>query len=179
MLLINVAKNTIESKFDGRFSIFKSGEKKRFLDKTEGAHILFKLTDYGLVEIPDTRQFEDAQLGDDVLKPYVITGLKSRRLTLNRVIQNFRTMNKEREAAKLSSETPSEDVIRHVKEINDIDSVLNDLQADDLAIVDKFLSDSDEQKTAKAIENSQVTLDKVGVSGYKISHGKPGRPKTK
>lgn len=168
MLLMNMSKAVLETKFDGRYSIFKSGEKKYYADKVEGAHVLFKLLDYGLAEIPDSSQFTNASLGDEILNPYVIKALQARRFTLNRVIQNFRAMNKEREAAKLASESPTPEIVDKVKEINDIDTALNVLQSNDMALVEKFLSDSTEQTTADQIENNQPKLEKAGVSGYKV-----------
>lgn len=187
MLLWNTTKATLESKFDGRISIFKPGERKRFHDRIEGQHLLFKLSPKGMVELPDTDDMMTAKLDSKELEPFLITGLKARRKTLDGVVQNFRVKNKEREASKLASEPPDDHVINCVKEIKAIDETMKSLKADDYNLVDDYLGKKSEvvADTDKDIKDSQEGVERDGASGYRMTGrstpqagaGKNGHPK--
>lgn len=164
MLLWNTTQHEIESKFDGKISLFKPKEKKRFYDLVEGSHILLKLEPYGVVEIPDRDD-----LTEKILEPYLVKGLQSRLNTHNKVIQNFRTMNKEREAAKLSADMPSDDIVDKVKECNSIKDQLKALKADELSMVDKYLSETESEDAQRNIDDTFVRIEKDGVLGHKLT----------
>ncbi|MCG3176998.1 MAG: hypothetical protein MOGMAGMI_01962 [Candidatus Omnitrophica bacterium] len=178
MLLWNTTKATLESKFDGRISIFKPGERKRFHDRIEGQHLLFKLSPKGMVELPDTDDMMAAKLDSKELEPFLINGLKARRKTLDGVVQNFRVKNKEREAAKLASEPPDDHVINCVKEIKAIDETMKSLKADDYNLVDDYLGKKADvvKDTDQEIKDSQAGVERDGASGYKMT-GKNGHSK--
>lgn len=154
MLLLNTSTKTLETKFDGQLVIIKPGEKKILLDRVQAEHVLFKLMDYGLVEIPDRTEVHEAAPDSELMAPFYVKGLQMRRKYLNNVVQNFRTMNKEREAAKLSSEQPSDFIVECVKEIRDTDTKLAALRADDLSIVEKYLSTTESADAAVDIEKN-------------------------
>lgn len=178
MILWNTSKAEVESKFDGKITTFKGGEKKRVNDRVEGQHLLFKLEPRGVVELPDTDDMFRAAWDSKELEPYLIKGLKARRKTLDFVVQNFRTKNKEREAQKLASEPPDDHVINCVKEIGAIDEVMKTLKADDYKLVDEYLGG----KTALVTDTDQRLKDSVrgverdGASGYKVTGGAKAQP---
>ena len=171
MILYNTTKATLEGKFDGRITIFTPGERKRFYDRTEGQHLLFKLSPKGMVELPDTDEMFTAKPDSKELEPFLITGLKARRRTLDGVVQNFRVKNKEREAAKLASEPPDDHVINCVKEIKAIDGVMQTLKADEYGMVDDYLSKKSEdvKDTDKEIRESQAGVERKGSGGYSMT----------
>lgn len=162
MLLLNTNPRTIETKFDGQIVIFKGGERKRLQDKAQADHVYFKLQPYGVIELPDDYAHAEAKAEDPALKPFIIAGLKELRKTMNKVVQNFRTMNKEREAAKLSAEQPSETIIDCVKQIKWLDDKLAAMNADDYKMVDAYLSGSEEAAATEGIDALDRRVDADG-----------------
>lgn len=162
MLLFNPTPNELETKFDGQVVKFKPLEKRRMQSAAEGNHVIFKLIDKGLVELKDDYAHAEASPESELLLPFYIKGLRKRRETLAKVVQNFRTMNKEREKAGLSSEQPTPSVIQNVKDIKALDIELARLQADDFKMVNEFLAADDTAQTEKDIKDTDQRIDETG-----------------
>lgn len=182
MLLLNTSKKPIEAKFDGVITSFGPREKKRVDSRTQGDHILFKLQPYGLVELPDTVEFLTAKDDSKTVEPYLIRGMRERRKMLDKVVQNFRTMNKEREAAKLAADIPGDYVIACVKEIKEIDELLKALKADDIKAVDDYLQSNHEAvaDASRDIADMAGSVNRDGASGYRVTgrNGNGEKPPT-
>lgn len=180
MLLFNPTDSYIETKFDGQIQGFKPFQKRRVNDGHEGIHVIFKLAPYGLVELTDDTEHASAEIGDKILDPFVIKGLKERRKTLTKVVLNFRTMNKEREAAKLSASQPEQNIIEAVKSIKSIDNTLKELNADDYNMVKDFLDDNESEEAQKGVDELDHSIDEDGkIVATKPKAKKKSSPKTK
>lgn len=165
MILWNVSAYPIETRYDGKRYIFEAGERKNIFDPNEISHLMYKLEDYGLVQMPDgTKGAEE--------KPFVIEGLRKRRKMLDFRIRNFRTMNKEREASKLSPEPPSDLVIETVEEIEVIDKKLASMLSDKYAKVDAFMKTQEFGDTTEKMESQTPHLEIQG-SKASIKKGTP------
>jgi hypothetical protein len=164
MILWNVSSQPIQTKFDGRIHAFAPGERKALHEPVEINHIIYKLEDYGLVSMPEGTTKEQEQ-------KFEIEGLRKRRGLLDFRIRNFRTMNKEREAAKLSAEPPSDLIIETVDEINEIDEKLKSLMSDKFAKVDAFMKTQEFGDTIEKMDSQTKTIE---TSGSKVSIRKGG-----
>ena len=163
MILYNVSNQQIETRYDGKPYIFMPNEKKNFYDPNEINHLIYKLEDYGLVQMPDGTTDE---------KPFIIDGLRKRRKMLDFRVRNFRTMNKEREAAKLSPEPPSDLIIDTVDEIEVVDKRLKDMLADKFAKVDAFMKTQEFDDTTTKM-NEQTPAVEIKGSKASIKKGAP------
>lgn len=181
MLLLNTSQFEIETKFDGKVHTFAPFENKRINDGIEGSHVLFKLSMYGVIELPDTREYEEAKLGDKILEEHLVKGMRSYRKTLNGVVMNYRTMNKEREAAKLSAEQPNDNIIESVKRIKAIDQELANLKADDYKLVEDYLGKGSTKQAEGDIKKLDRNVNEdgklTGEANLAKKNGKPEKEK--
>jgi hypothetical protein len=164
-ILWNVSSFQIETRYDGKPYIFTPNERKNFYDPNEINHLIYKLEDYGLIQMPDgtTAAAE---------KPFLIEGLRKRRKMLDFRVRNFRTMNKEREAAKLSPEPPSDLIIETVDEIEVVDKRLKEMLADKFAKVDAFMKTQEFDDTTTKM-NEQTPAVEIKGSKASIKKGAP------
>ena len=155
MILYNTSDRTIEARYDGKPYTFAPGEKKNFYDPSEINHLVYKLEDYGLVQMMEgTSKEDEAKL--------FIEGLRKRRHLLDFRVRNYRTMNKERESNKLSPEPPSDLIIETVDEIEMIDAKLKSLLADKYSKVDSYMKTQEFENTEEKIQEQTKTLNVVG-----------------
>lgn len=156
MILWNVSSKAIETRYDGRVYAFLPNERKNFYDPNEISHLNYKLEDYGLVSMPEGTSDVEIE------KKFEIEGLRKRRRMLDFRVRNFRTMNKEREAAKLSPEPPSDLIIDTVDEIETVDSKLQSMLADKFAKVDAFMKTQEFGDTTEKMDNQTKEVLTVG-----------------
>lgn len=171
MILWNVSSKKIEARYDGKVFEFAPNERKRILDLNIVNHLIFKLKSKGLAAIDEEERTPDNE------KKSLIDALKERRRSLDFVVRNYRTMNKEREAQKLSAEAPSEAVIDAVEEIQEIDDQLKELLGDRLKKVEKYLNDNRSKEAQEEIENSEQLVETKGSFETEIREKRPGRPR--
>lgn len=167
MVLWNTSKSTIETKFDGQPYIFAPGERKKIFDPVIVDHLIYKLEDYGLVSMAD-------DFNSEVEKKAKIQGLRNRRKMLDFRVRNFRTMNKEREAMKLTVEPPSDLIIESVNEIEVVDKELEGILQAEYAKVDSYLKTKEMEDTEEKIDDLEESVES---SGSNIGIRKRGRPK--
>jgi hypothetical protein len=153
VILWNISGETIDTKFDGQPYIFEPNGRKTVYDPIIVNHLIYKLEDFGLVSIPDGTVDE---------KSFEVEGIRKRRGMLDFRVRNYRTMNKEREAAKLSPEPPSEIIIQTVDEIERLDSRLKELRASDFSKVEKYLKSQEAEDTVTKMEEQTSSLETDG-----------------
>jgi len=174
MLLWNTSKVLLVGRYDAKNYNFSAGEKKRLqVSNTTIDHLLTKLGNYGLVGIPDEILEMPAEEGKKALEQYRIKGMRNRRRMLDRVVRNFRTMNKAREAHKMSAEQPSDNVITCVEEIEEIDQALAHLKKDGIEKVNKYLDANKDEAADSKIDRLDRDITKDGkVSGEAALDGR-------
>lgn len=151
MIIWNTSKVMLEGMFDGQIYEFAPMEKKRIFNPDVVNHLIFKLSDYGLVSYPDELE---AEKNEQAIQKHFIEGLRNRRKMLDSRVRNFRTMNKEREAAKMSAEQPTDLIVDTVKEIKAIDEELAKLKKDDYAMVSEYMGTQPEEEAQTAIDET-------------------------
>lgn len=163
MRLWNISNEKLDGMYDGIPYSFQPKEKIDFYDKVIGAHLLMKLGLYGVIEIPEK------EIDEQEIEKYELSGLRMRRKTLDDRVRNWRTMNKEREAAKLSPEPPSDLMIQTIKEIKQIDDRLAELLREDNDLVNSYLN----QQESKDAEQKMNELN-MQISGDSLTHALTG-----
>lgn len=164
MILWNTSRNTIESMYDGIPYRFTPGEKKKIFEPNIINHLIYKLEDYGLVQVS-----EEITKAED-LKKIEIQGLKNRQRCLDRIIRGWNTMNKEREAAKLSPAPPSDKLVEVCEELEEIEKKLLEASKDKIAIVNKHLN-KDKEKESFKNASDKGTIEASG-TGVKLNRKK-------
>lgn len=168
MILWNPTFESIESKYDGKVYTFQADERKRIFEPWIYNHLMMKLQEKGLVLLPDEG------ITDDMIKTKRIDGLKARRKMHDRIVQNFTTLNKEREASKMSSERPSVAVINAVRNIKKINNVLDKISEKDFMEVEEYVGQNREKWAEDEIKtiDSRVEVDNLtGAPSIKTGKG--------
>lgn len=155
MILWNTSSKPIETRYDGKVYTFVPGERKSVYDPNELTHLVYKLEDYGLVSMKEGISKEEERL-------FEIEGLRKRRRMLDFRVRNFRTMNKEREGAKLSPEPPSDLIIETVEEIEFVDNRLKSMLADKFAKVDAFMKTQEFDDTTEKMDAQTPVVETQG-----------------
>lgn len=189
MLLLNTRAKKVEGMFDGRITEFEPFEMKRVDDRVEGAHLLLKLMPYGVIDVKDTK-LENEHLFmpttngvppavNPKLVPDFTRGLRGLRSTLDGVVGQYRSMNKDREAAKMARELPSPYVVECVKELEAIDGFLKQANAADYELVERYMSSAPEQDASQAIEAAEPRVGQTttGSRATPASYQKKGKGK--
>jgi hypothetical protein len=171
-ILWNTSKKRIEATYDALPHHFAPDEKKILsfntdYDKALVNHMLFYLEMFGLV------QLSERATSDEVKKGY-IKGVKNRWRQMDYLCRNFRTMNKEREASKMSAELPSDTVFEAAREAKELLAELRTLEAEKFKAVDDYLNDPNPGKAQDLLDESD---QRVEVSG--VDSGISGRKKGK
>jgi len=171
MILWNVASKKIEARCAGEVFEFAPNERKKIYNPDIVNHLIFKLRDKGLTAI------DEENSGPEAEKKALIDGLKSRWKTLDRVVRNYRTMNKEREANKMTAEAPTEQVQEAAEEASDILEKLKTLEAERYQKIEKYLSDEKTKRAVSEIEESEKIVETKGSFETEIRAKRPGRPR--
>lgn len=171
MILWNVAPKMIEARYDGRVFEFAPNERKRIIDNDVCNHLIFKLKAKGLVQIP-----EDCNADGE--KKALIDALKARWKSLDWIVRNHRTMNKEREAHKQTAEAPSEAVVEAAEEAQEILNKLDALQGGRISKVNEYLEDGRTARVAQEISESEEAVETKGQFQTRLKGRRPAKAKT-
>lgn len=169
MFAWNTSAKKIEARYDGKVFEFAPNEQKRIHNQDIINHLYMKLEKYGLVLVAE-------EAGDDEKKKALLDGIKKRWKMLDSKIRGYRTMNKEREAQKLSAEPPSQDVIDSAEEASELLEKIKQLDSAKMSKVDAYLNDNATKEAEKSIQDSEQTIETSGSFETKIGP-KRGRPR--
>ena len=152
-ILWNTSKHQITVMYDGKNNHFAPDEKKSLpynmdYEKAYVNHLIFEGERFGLVELS-----EKSTSQEDIKKAYT-KGVKARWRQMDFLCRNFRTVNKEREAAKMSAELPSDIVVDAAEEAKELLAEIKTLEAKKFAAVDDYLNDG-------AVSKAQDLLDEA------------------
>jgi len=170
MYVWNTASKKIEARFDGRIFEFAPNERKNIHNPDAVNHLYMKLEKYGLVLLNDGFSQEDE-------KKALTDGLKKRWKMLDAKVRGYRTMNKEREAQKMSAEPPSEDIMNCAEEATELLEKMKSLDSDKMKKVEAYLNDDARKDSAESIQNSEQTIQTSGSFETTIGPRRPGRPR--
>ena len=173
MILWNTSKHKFSGQYDSKFHHFAPDEKKIFSfntdwDKALANHLLFQLECFGLVEI------SEKATGEDIKKAYT-KGVKARWRQMDSLCRNFRTMNKEREAAKMSADLPSDIVVEAASEAKQLLAEIKTLEADKFAAVDSYLNDDTTKKTQDMLDDTEHRVEVSPLATEVTSGRRKGR----
>lgn len=168
MRIWNTASVKIEGRYDGKLFEFEPDQKQTVYDRDAYNHLFFKLEKYGIVLLP-----EDATKEEE--KKLLIKGLKARWKTLDFIVRNYRTMNKDREAMKLASEAPSDTVMNSAEEAANLLERLKELEGEKYKKVEDYLNDDRTKKAAEAIAGSEQTVETKGSFETKVGGKRQGK----
>lgn len=163
MILWNTSGKMIEGMHSGRVWEFAPNEQKKVHDPEVFNHLFFKLKSKGLVLL------NEENLTDESKKKALIEGLKARWKSLDFVVRNYRTMNKDRESNKLAAEAPSETVMNCAEEAAEILETLKKLEGEKYKKVEAYLNDDRTKKMAENIADSEKTVETQGSFETKIA----------
>jgi hypothetical protein len=169
MILWNIAPKMIEARYDGRVFEFAPNERKRIDNQDICNHLIFKLKAKGLVSVPEG-------IDPEAEKKVLIEGLKERWRTLDRVVRNHRTMNKERESNKMTAEAPSEAVIEASEECVNLLEKIKELEGERMSKVDAYLNDDRTRQAQATIDGQEQTVETTGSFSTTVgAKGKKGK----
>jgi hypothetical protein len=168
MRLFNASKQDLEAMYDGQIYNFGPCQSLDFYDKVTASHILMKLEPYGVVEMPEK------DLEEKAIETFELKGLRRRWQTLDMRLREWRTMNKEREAGKLSAMQPTDLIIETCKELDEIEKRLEIIQKDDRDLVHRRLNE-------QATKEAQGELDdrNLAIGGDSMTHKVVGKRKVR
>ena len=177
MILWNTSGKLVQGKFNGKVFTFQPDEndgcKRRIGEDVIVNHLYFKLCTYGIVKLPDDG------ITDELIKSERLKGIKARRKMLEGRLRNYRTMNKEREAAKLSPEQPTDIIIETCEELDQVDAILKTINKAAFESVDRRLNTLPEETAEDNINQRELKVE-TGTSRSRVTGGKPvAKPKTK
>jgi len=154
---------SLETRFDGNVYEFLPNEKKSIYYQDIVNHLVYKLRDKGLVELPDDVKPEEE-------KKHYLSGIKRRRLVLKDILVQYQTVNNERVAKNQGRIEPNELEVAAVKEIRFIEKELGELDApskEDRELVSGYF---EKEVTEKDIEDRQTRVIDDGINRPKLSN---------
>lgn len=162
MILWNTAKKKIEALYDARTHYFAPDEKKIFACNTEFDralvnHLIFHLEPLGLVA------FDENASPEEVRAAYV-KGVKNRWRQMDFLCRNFKEMNKEREANKMSSALPDDRIFEAAEEAKKLLAELRNLEAEKFKAVDDYLNDSQMEKAQELLSETESEVKTSGIT---------------
>jgi len=172
VILWNTSKKKLEAMYDARPHYFAPDEKKQLSyntdwDKALVNHMLFYLEMFGLVQLAENTT------PADINKAY-IKGVKNRWRQMDFMCRNFRAMNKEREANKMSSELPSDNVFEAAKEAKELLGELKKLEAEKFQAVDDYLN-GDSGKAQDLLDEGESKVETTATGVDIVPGRKKGR----
>jgi hypothetical protein len=172
-ILWNTSKKQITVMYDGKNNYFAPDEKKSLpynmdYEKAYLNHLLFEGERFGLVELSEKAGVED-------IKKAYIKGVKARWRQMDFICRNYRTMNKEREAAKMSAELPSDYVAECAQEAKGLLSELKTLEAEKFKAVEDYLGDGETKKTQDLLDESERKVEVSTLEADIVPGRKRGR----
>lgn len=189
MILWNPTSQKIETTFDAKNFVFLPDERKRIKsisilgpgqlttderpeiyisEEILAEHLLHNLSSQGLVKLGDNPTAEE-------IKQARITGLLELRKTCLKLGENWQTVNKERESAKLGKLMPNDAVINAAKLIKEIDAKLAEIKVDDYKDVADVFGSSVIQDTEEVIAQNDTDIEITDSSELKIKKSKKDR----
>ena len=172
MILWNTCNRQIEGKYDGRIFVFAPKERKRLYDRVIIEHLSASMEMYGLVAL-GTKDGGDEFTKEEEDKAY-IQGVRNRWKYCDWIVRNWRAMNKEREAQKMSSAAPTKHEENCCLEAAEILEELNKIDGQKIDKMQAYLEDT---KTAEAVKAMEENPDELETSGLETRMPKRGRPR--
>lgn len=170
--LWNTSKTSrLETRFDGAVYEFLPNEKKSIYYQDIVNHLVYKLRDKGLVELPDDVKPEEE-------KKQYIEGTKRRRHLLKDILVQYQTVNNERVAKNQGKIEPNELEVAAVKEIKFIEEELDLIDGpskEDRALVSDYFK---KEVTEKDIADRQTEVIDDGINRPVLSNEDEPKKKT-
>lgn len=169
-ILWNTCDRPIEGKYDGRIYTFAPKERRRLYDKLVVEHLAVSMEMYGLMVL-GTKDGGDEFTKDEEDKAR-LQGLKNRWKYCDWVVRNWRSMNKDREAQKMSAAPPTQHEENCCLEAAEILEELNRMDGKKIDKMQAYLEDS---KTAQAVQAMEANPDELVTSGLKAEFKQKGK----